>query len=45
MDEYTRGFQDADEAIRHKLPGHRDFSQGTGEWDRGWNARVEREHD
>jgi len=40
MDAYTQGWHDADEAIQHKLPGYQDYSQGTSEWDLGWNARM-----
>jgi hypothetical protein len=40
MDDYTAGWLAADEAIQFKLPGHKDFSQGDSEWDRGWNARI-----
>lgn len=41
MDDFTRGYMDADEAIRYKLPGYRDYSQGNTEWDKGWNKRIE----
>lgn len=44
-DEYTRGWEEADEAIHHKLPGHKDFSQGDHDWDRGWNTRLEQEEE
>jgi len=43
MTDYVRGWMEADEAIQHKLPGYRDFSQGDTDWDRGWNARIEQE--
>lgn len=43
MDDFTRGWEDADEAIKNRLPGYRDYSQGMSDWDRGWNARIDLE--
>lgn len=40
FDNFTAGWVDANEAIKHHLPGYRDFSQGDTAWDRGWNARM-----
>jgi hypothetical protein len=42
-DRYTKGWQDADEAIRYKLPGYQSYSQGTTDWDKGWNARLDKD--
>lgn len=37
------GWKAAEEAIIHRLPGHKDYSQGDTPWDDGWNARIEQE--
>ncbi len=41
--DYLYGWTCADEAIRYKLPGYQDYSQGLTEWDKGWNARLDTE--
>ena len=42
-DDYLRGWEAADEAIKHSLPGCKDFSQGYTPWDTGWNYRINQE--
>jgi primosomal protein N' len=37
---FQEGWDEADEAIKHQLPGYKDFSQGETEWDKGWNSRL-----
>jgi hypothetical protein len=48
LDNYTKGWADADEQIRRKLNGERvtglDYSQGDSDWDKGWNARLDLEN-
>ena len=43
VDRFTHGWIDADYAIKHKCLGHKDYSQGQGDWDKGWNARLDEE--
>jgi prepilin-type N-terminal cleavage/methylation domain-containing protein len=40
-DDYTLGWKEADDAIKHDLPGAKDYSQGTSMWDLGWNSRID----
>lgn len=43
MDEYAQGWIAADDALRDGDCYGLDYSQGTSEWDRGWNDRLAQE--
>lgn len=43
--DYLTGWTESDEAIRNSLPGAMSRSQGNTDWDRGWNARIDKQED